>query len=246
MTRTDEKEGTMPKQKRLLCVRHGISVANELMSQPGNEWGDATFRDDGTLIDAPLSEAGRQKTRLNLPRQLQTEFADFLDEVELVIISPLTRCLQTFDYGVREELLLKHQKKIPILATPLLRERVYTASDTGRPASILAKEFPYVDFSEIPPGEWWYDKAYPKSQEWRPHLDGQRYAAPGEPQEVFEKRMEELDEWIWNRKERNILMVAHWGVLRHLTSGTEWENAEARMLQWSFCPIRNGTIVAHL
>jgi broad specificity phosphatase PhoE len=237
-------------RKKLLCVRHGISVANEFMRQPGNQWGEPTFRDDGKM-DAPLSKAGRQKTQEVLPQQLQTEFSDFLDEVELVIISPLTRCLETYQYGAETE--LKHHiknKGIPVLAVPLLCERVYTASDTGRPASTLTEEFPGVDFSECPSNadtkQWWYSDQYPESEEWRPHGQGQSYAVPGEPKEVFEKRMEHLDEWIWNRPERNILMVAHWGVLRHLTSGTEWQNAEAKMLEWSFCSIRNSTVVAHV
>jgi broad specificity phosphatase PhoE len=86
--------------KRLLCIRHAKSVANEFMAQPGNTWGEATFSDDANLRDAPLSETGIQQCVDNLHPQLQDEYADFLEQVELVICSPLTRCLETFTKGV--------------------------------------------------------------------------------------------------------------------------------------------------
>lgn len=249
--------------KRLLCVRHGVSVANEEMSRPGNQWGDPNFRDDGKR-DAPLSEAGRKETQEFLKQQFhqQTKLMEVLDEVELVIVSPLTRTLETLHYGV-EPILMNHhhllqkrrvggdgdKKNIPILAVPLLRERVYTTSDTGRPASLLAREFPTVDFSECPQDDrpWWYVGEDDSSwEEWRPHGENQWYGVRGEPETVFQERMKELDEWIGNRPEKTILMVAHWGVLRHLSDGTQFLNAEAKILEHSFCPIKKTSVVAHL
>ena len=177
------------------------------------------------------------------------------DDVELVIVSPLTRCLETFHYGVEPILLDRFEKRgrdakdLPILAVPLLRERVYTTSDTGRPASLLAQNFPAVDFSECPPSDdhpWWYVGDDSSWEEWRPVGENQWYGVRGEPEAVFQKRMKELDEWIGQRPEKTILMVAHWGVLRHLTEGTQFLNAEAKILEHSFCPIKRTSIVAHL
>lgn len=221
-----------PIQKRILCVRHGISIANEWMSEPGNQWGDANFKEDGKP-DAPLSETGRKETRNFLNRQFASSslLSKTIQEAELVIVSPLTRCLETFYYGVEPH--LPRDKKIPILAVPLLRERVYTTSDTGRVASDLAKEFPNVDFSELPQDDspWWYTVAENEDwEEWRPHDKNQWYGVPGEPQDVFAERMKELDEWIANRPETTIVMVSHWGILRHLTDGTQFENAQAKVL----------------
>ena len=255
--------------KSLLCIRHGVSVANEFMARPGNQWGDATFRDDPKLIDAPLSEFGRQSTEERLHQQLRTEtdILEFLNNVELIIISPLTRCLQTYEVGV-EPILTglgvlsrvdgdsddKTRVSPPVIAVPLIRERVYTASDTGRDISTLQQEFPTVNFDECTQPNnsettatteersqqttWWYnpttiDKS--KYVEWRPYGQGQWYAVPGEPEDVFEDRMVQFDEWLSNRPEQNILIVAHWGVLRHLSGGTEWKNAEAKLLQWEYC-----------
>ena len=294
------------KSKDLLCIRHGVSLANEFI---GNRWGNPSFRDDPNLIDAALSEAGIQLTKTELAEQLlcQDDLRSFVigttseDDggggVELVLVSPLTRCLQTYIYGVEpalSELFTKQDDKginfstagdsdcrdgnhksdynslrsklpIPVLALPLLRERVYTASDTGRPVSVLEKEFPSINFSECHKLRkerqglngvvddvddvddiWWYtgketffdengtkqyrsiDNEY---EEWRPHGEGQWYAVPGEPKPVFDRRMEELKDWLFKRKETKILLVAHWGVLRHLSDGIKWKNSEAKIIQ---------------
>ena len=264
ITTTEETTTTQTKEvytKRLLCIRHAQSISNEYMSRPGNQWGEPTFQDDDTLLDSPLSTKGRQQVRSCLPKQLQKEFADFLPHVQLVIVSPLTRCLQTFVWGVYETLLLQqhHQEPVessseedskasvlpPILALPLLTERVYTISDTGRPIDMLQSEFPMVNFSYCH-DHWWYSKSYPTTEEWRPHGQGQWYAVPGEPKGHFEQRMIQLDQWIQSRPEQNILMVAHWAVLRHLTKGTEWNNAEGKLLEWRFDPITGQTTVTHI
>jgi hypothetical protein len=57
----DNQENQLKKQTLLFGVRHGVSVANEYMSQPGHRWGDATFYDDVQYADAPLSVAGQQQ-----------------------------------------------------------------------------------------------------------------------------------------------------------------------------------------
>jgi broad specificity phosphatase PhoE len=268
--------------KHLLCVRHGISIANERMNLPGNQWGDPNFRDDG-LSDSPLSEAGKQRTQTFLKEQLLVAssgccggedgggdssssssscsrlllLAQTLQRVELVAVSPLTRCLETVQYGVLPCL----PRTVPILAVPLLRERVYTTSDTGRPASHLAAAFPAVDFSALPQDDspWWYhvaaatdgegecgDDEEENGTEWRPHGEHQWYGVPGEPEDVFEERMKALDDWIANRPERTLLLVTHWGVLRHLTDGTQFENAEAKVLVHRFCPVQRTSTISHL
>ena len=166
-----------PTTKQLMLIRHGISTANEYHSLPGNTWGSPTFRDDPNLVDAPLSENGKLQTEERLNKQLLYDetFRSFLigkarnksndDDsndnensqeekgVELILVSPLTRCLQTYVYGV-EPVLSKLQGatakqsqgldtkhiSVPVLATPLLRERVWAASDIGRPISVVESE----------------------------------------------------------------------------------------------------------
>jgi broad specificity phosphatase PhoE len=216
------------------------------MTQPGNRWGDATFYDDATMIDARLSETGRSTTKQYLQQQLQDnpQLHNLLQQVELIVVSPLTRCLETFHYGVEPLLPLlekRNNNNVPILAHPLIRERVYTSSDTGRPVATLKQEFPSVNFDECQPdNHWWYTGdsnhtlSEEKEEEWRPFGQGQYYAVPGEPLEVFGRRLQDFDVWLSQRPERNILIVSHWGVLRHLGQ-QEWENAQAKVLEWTYC-----------
>ena len=44
--------------KKLILIRHGTSLGNEFVEQPGNRWGDKTFTDDISLVDASLSQTG--------------------------------------------------------------------------------------------------------------------------------------------------------------------------------------------
>eukprot|EP00934_Nitzschia_sp_Nitz4_P005763 Nitzschia sp. Nitz4//scaffold228_size32365//27475//28452//NITZ4_007910-RA/size32365-processed-gene-0.34-mRNA-1//1//CDS//3329542831//5753//frame0 len=226
---------------KLICLRHGVSVANEWMEQPGNEWGSPNFQDN-EKADAELSERGRHETSTYVAQQIveSTDWIPLLKQVELVLVSPLTRCLETYQYGVKPLLYSFFYTPLipPVVALPLLRERVYTTSDTGRPVGELQKAFPDVDFSLCPadPSVWWYtgeeydgqDGVY---EEWRPHGEQQWYGVLGEPEAVFEARMRELDKFLASRPEQTILIVSHWGVLRHLSNGTEWKNAELKMVE---------------
>jgi broad specificity phosphatase PhoE len=334
----DNLKNQLKKQTLLFGVRHGVSVANEYMSQPGHRWGDVTFYDDVQYTDAPLSVAGQQqvgrlaaslgKTLLQsllleqqLPpfvqeRKKQEQAEQCSDEsdsvdptanniagtaaaaaaaaaaavpVELVVVSPLTRCLETWLYGVRPALSALSlstsasaaasatAQTVPCIVLPLATERVYTSSDTGGRLSLqeLQSVFsqPELDWSYMPTTTtstststptttstattttatnsdaddsppWWYtgtakDKRNNPSQqqleleqqqleqqqqqndslkEWRPHGQGQYYACPGEPQDVFEQRMRQLVEWLRQRPERCIVLVTHWGVLHYLAA----------------------------
>lgn len=241
MTTHDDQDSTKSTQK-LILIRHARSEGNEFMARPGNQWGDATFCDDANLIDAKLTETGMNQVQGELLPKFQTpECADLLDQVDLVLVSPLTRTQQTFQYGVLPALQQQREGNMPpILAHPWSAERVYTASDTGRDKEVLSKEFPWVDWSLLE-GEsstaWWYshrDEDDAKNyQEWRPYGDGQWYAVPGEPHKIFEARMKKLEDWIAARDERTILLVVHWAVIRYLTGGYNSENCEIKVLdQW--------------
>ena len=248
----------------LYGIRHGLSVSNEWMRREGNVWGSPTYNDEHNIPDAPLSETGIQQARA-LCQQLQsqqpqeltngiagTTATSWLDKVQLIVVSPLTRCLQTYQHALEP---IENLREIPVLALPLLTERVYSISETGRPVSQLQVEFPHIDWSEFDtlPWKnckdcWWYDPTMappfvvpstpnaassvkqPRNNvgtdEWRPTGQGQRYLAVGEPKPVFERRMAALHQWLVDRPERYILAVSHWGVLRHFTDGQELDNCQ--------------------
>lgn len=279
--------------KRLILIRHGSSLANESLYRPGNQWGDATFTDDISLVDATLSPRGiRQaeslcknlKHRFVMPIEINNNNNDSTkiykgdqDVIEmnhelLVVTSPLTRCIETMNIGVLPNLLSsserndhdasihadnddadrKHRdftidqlKHVKIIVQPLATERVYTASDTGRPISTIENKYPYLDFDScVNPKEknvWWYttekncDTDY---KEWRPFGDGQYYAVPGEPDDRFNERMVKLFHWIESRNEKTIVLVCHWGVINWLT-GDEVENCAVKELMFDHLALKD-------
>lgn len=195
------------------------------METPGNHWGDPCFRDDPKLADSPVSSKGKEQIQ-RLHDNLEDNHKDFLKDVDLVIVSPLTRTLQTMDGGLQGLL----PEGTRILAQPLCRERVYTASDCGRLASTLEKEYPSVDFSETGPGVWWFDGCGDDEdyQEWRPCDHEQWYAVQGEPAAIFYQRMKDFREWLMARPEQRVVLVGHQAVLLSLT-GSKFENCECRV-----------------
>jgi broad specificity phosphatase PhoE len=304
-------------------VRHACSIANEYLKQKGNEWGDATFRDDVMLRDARLSDKGFaqvDKLSQRLLRELKESSSSsssnsgsqhWLNQVELVVVSPLTRCLQTWEGACRPALVAaleaykqqqqqqqqasslttpktttttatlsslssslsslplreddaeksesttsspaRRRKKLPIqvIVLPLASERVYTAGETGSSVQELRSEFAddtssatktdtlVTDWSAFDnyindDAPWWYhenddndldgDDKKKIYDEWRPHGQGQYYAVPGEPWEIFDGRMKRFKEWLQQRPETCILVVSHWGVLNHLTGGQDLKN----------------------
>ena len=214
-------------------MRHAPSIANEWMQKPGNEWGAAAFCDDTQLRDAPLSEAGRQAaSAANGPEKLAAMLQQCSSDDEIVVVvSPLTRCLETWYYSVRPFLERSNFSPPPprTIVQPLATERVYTSSDTGRTKSQLQQAFPQqeLDWSLLPEDDdaWWYTGGgNHHCPEWRPHGQGQYYAVPGEPQDAFAARMKALEDWLADLGDDDdddqpklIVLVSHWGVLRHLT-----------------------------
>ena len=252
----NKKNHPTTKNKTLILVRHGMSTANEFMDQPGNRWGDATFKDDANLIDASLSAKGVTQAEELCKRLKESSLLldnDDSDDSLLVVTSPLTRCIETMTIGVLPNLPSlsndnQHQKgeqqTKKILVQPLATERIYTASDTGRPVEILKNEYTHLDFdtcfeeSGIDKQLWWYshdntnNKRNKESyKEWRPHEEGQYYAVPGEPLDVFNKRMIQLFEWIKSREEEKIILVCHWGVIRWLT-GEDVKNCHVKEIMF--------------
>ena len=288
--RVEEKEKS--KKRRLILVRHGTSVANEAMDRAGNEWGDPTFTDDVSLRDSPLSEAGRtQAEALRVQwesivlsgvkggvRLGGSEGGSGGDDsepdnptsiygtgIDLIVVSPLTRALQTYDVAVRPNLLsdgngYDNRPPIPVVANPLASERVYTASDTGRSLLELRQEFPHVEFDDSlfhsdrdgsgDERQWWFngpspgegggvEGSYEEREEWRPHEDRQTYAVPGEPLHIFMVRMRRLVDWLREREEANIVLVTHWGVIKCLTA-ENFDRCEARAVDFDSISVREG------
>jgi broad specificity phosphatase PhoE len=209
-----------PQEKTIVFLRHGCTYMNEHLGR-SHSFGAPNFSDVfeaeemHKYRDSPLSARGIQQAQ-----QLQKSRPEFVQDLDLVVTSPLTRALQTFELGVKDHV----QDHVPIIALPHAAERLYLISDQGRPVPELQNQFPYVDFvtgfeTDNAVGgsdgdSWWYQHQRDvRYAEWRPTGKGQRYACPGEPDHAFEERMLRLLKWLEDRPESKIAVVCHWGVI---------------------------------
>lgn len=155
-------------------------------------------RVDPLHFDARLSVNGREQAG-RLRRRLAGT-----GDVDLVVVSPLTRALETAEivYGGRA----------PIEVEPSCRERQSNSCDVGRPASVLAAEFPSLRFDHLPE-EWWYLGRR------------DRRGVPVEPKALFLERVQSFRAWVTRRAELRIVVVGH-GTLFRLLIGRELANCE--------------------
>lgn len=216
---------------------------NEYLSIPGSRWGDPQFTDVFTdpkdiakYRDSPLSERGVRQAE-SLSSRLGKEDCKIIEEIQLIAVSPLTRALQTMEISLYPNL---WPGKVPIIALPQARERVYLISDFGTSTKQLKKQYPVVDFdSEIPidkSDSWWISDYSSNTttnyKEWRPNNDGQTYVEPGEIESAFNQRMASLYDWLAKREETTIALICHWGVLEWLT-GYDFDNCEMRVIDFA-------------
>jgi broad specificity phosphatase PhoE len=121
--------------------------------------------------DTPLSPNGIKLVQQQLARRRPEFLNDDETPVDLVVVSPLRRALQTYDLGLRPHLEKNNVSSSssvpppppPVVALPYAAERLYLISDVGSPVHVLEKEYPYVDFSEIIVNHgdeaWWWTPA---------------------------------------------------------------------------------------
>lgn len=138
--------------KVLYLIRHGQSTFNAAYETSGI---------DPMLFDAPLSALGKrqvQELRDTVLASVGEGMGDgdgdgdddhrrgdgsCLNPVpEVVLVSPLTRALQTAARAFVGT-------DIPVEVLPDLREHLTESCDVGRPATLLAAEFPTVNFSAL-------------------------------------------------------------------------------------------------
>ena len=241
------------KTKKVTFVRHGCTYMNEYLARGG--FGSHDFTDIFTTPeqqqkyhDTPLSPFGLKQARILGSYSIPPTFTKNCD---LVVVSPLTRALQTFDLGIKPHLPISESSNaiaVPIMALPYAAERLYLISDVGRPIREVQKDFPYVDFQssfedtdntneEI----WWYQPSDLASyDEWRPTGQQQKYACPAEPYDVFNVRMSRLYYWLQNRPEMNIIVVCHHGVIDWML---DMSFANCQYKQLPFASIQPRTLI---
>lgn len=158
----------------MILLRHGQSEFNLHFS--------ATRRDPG-IVDPRLTELGHAQAA-EAARELARE------RVSRIIVSPYTRALQTAAP-------LARALGVPVMITPLVRERYAFACDIGTPRTELALAWPEHDFSGVEE-VWW-----PPIEE---SADSVRDRAA-----LFRAEMAELADWA------DTVVVSHWGFILSLT-----------------------------
>lgn len=261
LSHDENSKTTYGSSKRIIFIRHGKTYMNELIGGGGITFGQPDFTDifhdaddQKKYHDSPLSEVGIQQAQsLNSKlRDLKekkegasdalglSESTDFLDDLDLVVVSPLTRALETLELSLYEHIV---DRDVPILAVASAAERLYLVSDLGKPRSELRPKYPYVDFDSAFSSDhktneedhldvWHFlptKELKDEYVEWRPHGQGQLYACLGEPSEQFDRRMSNFYYWLESREEKCIAIVCHAGVIEWMTSGQQYANCELRV-----------------
>ena len=165
---------------KVYLIRHGQSTFNALYEIDGI---------DPMHFDARLSPLGLQQVAET--RQATSELG-----VDLVVVSPLTRAIQTA-LGLFDGALT------PIIVNDLLRERLHCSCDVGRPPGDLKAEFPQLSFDHLDHA-WWL------------HGKDNRPGIIAESEELLARRLGEFSTWIAGRPEVSIAVVGHGEFFRRL------------------------------
>jgi broad specificity phosphatase PhoE len=188
--------------KDIWLIRHGESEHNT-----ASDWGirdpgltDQGWRQAKALKHEPLlkgalgqyegtEQMASTSPFINLTRKSPFSH-DFNLQVELILVSPLRRTLQTAQAisEIMRSLNAAKSQKVPIIAVSDLQETSDSPCDTGHPAHVLGAEFPEVDFGSV--AEDWFDK----QAKWN-------YSTAD--------RVTRFSEWIASRPERTILCIGH-------------------------------------
>ena len=169
-------------------IRHGQSTFNV-------HW--EAHHTDPMHIDARLTDIG-----LDQARSLKPTVQDW--RVEGVVVSPLTRALQTAEALFDSE--------TPREVTALHREYAWSSCDVGRSPALLAQEFPAYRFDHLDDPWWWCP-------------DGDRSQVHKEPPELVMRRIYSFHEYLRDRPERRLAVVGH-GTFFWLFTGRRMENCE--------------------
>ena len=119
--------------KTLYCIRHGLAEHNINYGK----FGSTTFYDPN-FVDTSLVKEGFDQAN-----QLRESWKE-IDDIELVIVSPLQRTLQTAIEIFKE-------KEVPILSLEIVREYPLGKQTCNKrsPLSILKKKYPRVNFHDF-------------------------------------------------------------------------------------------------
>ncbi|TVY84750.1 putative phosphatase SPAC5H10.03 [Lachnellula suecica] len=171
--------------KTLYLVRHGQGFHNVSESQPhGNSF----------VKDPLLTPVGKMQCA-----GLRKLFAEFHDNIDLVLASPLRRTVQTAVLGLGPTI----QRDVPILLVPKAQEISDKPCDTGTDPTGLKISLDEIFGEQV---EYGFDSSridYSLVEEGWNSKKGEYEASL----EATKKRADALRCWLWSRPEENIALV---------------------------------------
>ncbi|KAG0607031.1 hypothetical protein M758_9G187400 [Ceratodon purpureus] len=173
-------------KKTVHLVRHGHTAS--LIS----------LEDAQDRFDLRLTSLGHQQARSIAPKMA-------LLKPEVILVSPLTRALQTLS-GAFPSAQEPGQHKIEV--TPLHAEHVMCSGDVGRPPQVLAGEYPWLSFDALPE-VWWYSQPKCSNDALRMEFNSV------EPMEELRKRVGVFRQFLRSRPENVIVVIGHSTFFRH-------------------------------
>ena len=184
--------------KTIFFVRHAEGTHNVKKA----------YRDMENL-DARLTERGKGQCRALADRidQKADDVVKHLKEsAELVITSPMTRCVQTALLTMQP--VLQARPTVQVIAHEGIRETVNYNCDRRRNLSEIRNEFPQVDFAPLADQEedplWeYYEKWLGSDQEYTTHRESAQIYKVGERGRTF------LFEYLIHRPEEHIVLCSH-------------------------------------
>ena len=162
-------------------------------------------------FDARLTKVG-EKQCIQLAQSLSSSM--MMESVDLVVTSPLTRCIQTSLFCFSSLL----PKNIPFVVHESIRETVNYHCDRRRSIQQLLHEFPTIDFStteEEEDGIWKeYEERFASLKD--PNTRQEYSNAHRESAELYKvaHRGRLFFQWLSTRTERNIIVSTHSAFLR--------------------------------
>ena len=189
--------------KVLLLVRHGESLHNISEVSSHGDGGQ-----HAGLYDAPLSPLGElQVAALADNSELRT--------AELVLVSPLTRCLQTLHGAFPHACAGGGATGPPVQVWAGLAEHLTDSCDIGSGAAALAECWPRLDFTSLPEVWWYTDEDASRSD-----ADASRahYRENGfyEPESAVLARVHQFVANVHARPERVVAVFGHSDYFNHL------------------------------
>lgn len=172
--------------KSLYCIRHGLAEHNVNYLK----YGCKTFYDPN-FVDTSLVEDGfKQASNLGetwLNKKDPSGTGSNIDDIELVVVSPLKRTLQTATEIFKDT-------SIPIISFELAREYPIGGHTCNKRSQkeYLMKMFPNINFDDIKDGEDYL---------WNPEVE--------ESIHELDLRINIFKKFIEGRPEKNIALVGH-------------------------------------